>query len=201
MCCLIMCYSLLEVRGSCPPATRSRNKIVQKKAWGSSTALSTTSASASIWASSTGSYQQQKLALITSPVSVHRVKWVRKTWSFWKSTSAKSSTVQSVWKRCGLWKSNCHVTRQFTTELPPSFSQVWCTVVRKRDNRQQTNNISLIYGLLTVFLRNRTKGPEIQIEDKDARHKKIPNLSAPDKRQWLQRQGNNSTKLWSLKIW
>ena len=31
MCCLIMCYSLLEVRGSCPPATRSRNKIVQKK--------------------------------------------------------------------------------------------------------------------------------------------------------------------------
>ena len=33
MCCLIMCYSLLEVRGSCPPATRSRNKIVQKKIW------------------------------------------------------------------------------------------------------------------------------------------------------------------------
>ena len=31
MCCLIMCYSLLEVRGSCPLATRSRNKIVQKK--------------------------------------------------------------------------------------------------------------------------------------------------------------------------
>ena len=31
MCCLIICYSLLEVRGSCPPATRSRNKIVQKK--------------------------------------------------------------------------------------------------------------------------------------------------------------------------
>ena len=54
--------------------------------------------------------------------------------------------------------------------------------VRKRDNRQQTNNISLIYDLLTVFLRNRTKGPEIQIEDKDARFKKISNLSAPDKR-------------------
>ena len=33
MCCLIMCYSLLEVRGSCPPASRSRNKIVQKKWW------------------------------------------------------------------------------------------------------------------------------------------------------------------------
>ena len=31
MCCLIMCYSLLEVRGSCPPATRSKKKIVQKK--------------------------------------------------------------------------------------------------------------------------------------------------------------------------
>ena len=72
--------------------------------------------------------------------------------------------------------------------LPQSCHLVFprCAV-RKRDNRQQTNNISLIYDLLTVFLRNRTKGPEIQIEDKDARFKKI---STPDKGHWLQRQGN-----------
>ena len=43
------------------------------------------------------------------------------------------------------------------------------------------NNISLIYDLLTVFLRNRTKGPETQIEDKAARLKKISNLSATNK--------------------
>ena len=32
---------------------------------------------------------------------------------------------------------------------------------------------SPIYDRLTVFLRNRTKGPEIQIQDKDLRFKKI----------------------------
>ena len=86
--------------------------------------------------------------------------------------------------------------------LPQSCHLVFprCAV-RKRDNRQQTNNISLIYDLLTVFLRNRTKGPETQIEDKAARLKKISNLSATNKGHWLQRQGNNSRKLWSLKIW
>ena len=54
---------------------------------------------------------------------------------------------------------SCHLV------FPRSDAQ-WGMAVRKRDNRQQTNNISLIYDLLTVFLRNRTKGPETQIEDK-----------------------------------
>ena len=78
----------------------------------------------------------------------------------------------------------CHATvyHRAATYFFPGLLLTVGSPVRKRDNRQQTNNISLIYDLLAVFLRNRTKGPEIQEEDKDARFKKISNLSAPDKR-------------------
>ena len=85
----------------------------------------------------------------------------RKTFSFWKvavhytnivlpllmllsvytmpSMQPLQSKVQPLWKRCCLWKSCCHITRQF----PIDFFQLWCTErARKRDNGHQTNNIS-----------------------------------------------------------
>ena len=80
-------------------------------------------------------------------------------------------------KVCGKDGACEKATAMSRDSLPQSCHLVFPrSAVRKRDNRHQTNNISLIYDLLTVFLRNRTKGPEIQIEDKDARFKKISNF-------------------------
>ena len=56
------------------------------------------------------------------------------------------------------------------------FSQLCRTVVNsceKKGTMGSKLTTSPIYDRLTVFLRNRTKGPEIQIQDKDLRFKKI----------------------------